>query len=251
MIVLGFVWLVLLIVELIRGLGVLLNSLVIAIWVIFLLDFALRFALAPSKKVYVRRNWLTAVSLVVPAARVVHIFRLFWLLRLAPAARTLTLVQVVGSLNRGMRALRASLGRRGLGYVLALTLIINLVGAAGMFAFESSPTREAFQSYGESLWWTLMITTTIGTGFWPLTPEGRALALLLSFYSIAVFGYITAAVASFFVGRDAESEQTELASARAVGALRQEIGELHEEIRQLRKENGGVNGSTFGEGEDE
>ncbi len=36
-----------------------------------------------------------------------------------------------------MRALGASMGRRGFGYVVALTMIVTLAGAAGMYAFES------------------------------------------------------------------------------------------------------------------
>ena len=37
-----------------------------------------------------------------------------------------------------------------------------------------------------------MLVSTMGSDFWPLTPEGRVLALLLSVYGLAVFGYITA-----------------------------------------------------------
>ena len=39
---------------------------------------------------------------------------------------------VVGSLNRGMRALGRSFARRGVGYVLALTLLVTVAGAAGI-----------------------------------------------------------------------------------------------------------------------
>ena len=52
-----------------------------------------------------------------------------------------------------------------------------------------------------------MLLTSIGSQFWPATTEGRVLTVLLSLYGLAVFGYITAAFASFFVGRDAEPEE--------------------------------------------
>lgn len=35
------------------------------------------------------------------------------------------------------------------------------------------------------------------------TGEGRTLCVLLSIYAFAVFGYVTAALASFFIGRGA------------------------------------------------
>ena len=39
-------------------------------------DFGLRLALAPHKLRYVRHNWLTAISLVLPALRIFRIFRI-------------------------------------------------------------------------------------------------------------------------------------------------------------------------------
>src|SRR3546814_1832442 len=77
---------------------------------------------------------------------------------------------------------------------MALTLIIVSVGAAGMYAFESGD--EGFRSYGEALWWTAMLVTSIGSEFWPQTAEGRILCLILSIYGFAIFGYVTATLAS-------------------------------------------------------
>jgi voltage-gated potassium channel len=139
-------------------------------------------------------------------------------------------VRVVTSLNRGMRALGASMGRRGFGYVVALTAIVTLAGAAGMYAFENE-AEGGLATYGEALWWTAMIMTTMGSAYWPRTPEGRVLCFLLALYSFAVFGYLTAALATFFVGRDAEDERAEVAGAAQVERLREEVAALREELR--------------------
>ncbi len=209
MVVLGLAWLVVLVVELVRGLTPMLEALGTVIWVIFILDFALKFALAPDKSDYLKANWLTALALAVPALRVFRVFRVVRVLRAARAARGLRLVRVVGTANRGMNALRAAMRRRGLGYVLALTALVNLLGAAGIHAFERAPEVEGgFTGFGDALWWTAMLLTTMGSAYWPSTAEGRVLCLLLSVYAFTVFGYITAAFASFFVGRDAESRGT-------------------------------------------
>ncbi len=95
MLVLGFVWLALLLVEFIRGLNPLLETIGYVIWGIFILDFVLKFILAPHKLDYLKSNWLTAIALVVPALRVFRIFRVMRLLRAARAARGLRLVRVV------------------------------------------------------------------------------------------------------------------------------------------------------------
>lgn len=94
-----------------------------------------------------------------------------------------------------MRSLSASLGRRGFGYVAAVTLVITLVGAGGMYAFESNiPNKTGLNDYGSALWWTAMLMTTMGSEYWPQTPEGRVLCFLLSLYAFTVFGYLTAAM---------------------------------------------------------
>ena len=234
MILLGFGWLALLVIELIWGLTPLLEVVSNVIWILFVLDFALRFALAPNKLAYLRQSWLTALSLMLPALRV---FRITRVLRLLNPARGLRLVRVVTSLNRGMRSLRASMGRRGFGYVIALTLVITLVGAAGMYAFENNnPNGEGLKDYGAALWWTAMLMTTMGSEYWPQSPEGRVLCFILSLYAFAVFGYLTAAIATFFVGRDAEYDEAEIAGTKSIAALHEEIAALRADIQALSRQ---------------
>ena len=236
MIVLGFIWLTLLIIELRWGLSPFLEAFGTAIWGIFVIDFLVRLILAPHKLSYLKSNWLTVIALVVPALRVLRIVRVVQLLRAARAARGLRLLRVVTSLNRGMKAIGASFGRRGFGYVLALTTIVALAGAAGMYAFENE-VPGGLHSYGAALWWTAMLLTSIGSEYWPKTAEGRVLCFLLSLYGFAVFGYVTATLASYFIGRDADAEEAELVSAKPIKELRVEIAALREELRSLRSKN--------------
>lgn len=230
MLVLAFVWLALLIVELIWGASSLFEILGTGIYLVFILHFALEFTLAPRKGEYLKQHWLTAISLLAPALRIFRVFRVVRTLRVARAARSLRLLRVVSSLNRGMVALGASLSRRGFGYVLASTLLVTFAGAAGMYAFEKDAPA-GLGSYGESLWWTVMIMTTMGSQYWPQTVEGRVLCVFLSLYAFGVFGYVTATLATYFIGRDAESETAEVAGSAQLAALREEIRALREEVR--------------------
>lgn len=234
MLVLAFVWLVLLVVELTRGESRLFYLLGTTIWVVFIVDFAVKVILTPNKLVYLKRNWLTAVSLLVPALRLFRVLRALRLLRLASTARGARLVRVVSSMNRGMRALGASLSRRGFGYVFSLTVLVTFAGAAGMYAFENEAPGGP-GSYGESVWWTAMIMTTLGSQYWPQTVEGRVLCVVLALFALGVFGYVTAALATFFVGRDADSVDAEVAGAKQMTALRNEVVALRDEIRALSR----------------
>lgn len=63
-----------------------------------------------------------------------------------------------------------------------------------------------------------MLIASLGSDFWLVTTEGRILSTLLAVYGLAVFGYITATFASFFVGRDAEEPQAPVAGAADIRA---------------------------------
>ncbi|TFI57546.1 two pore domain potassium channel family protein [Sphingomonas parva] len=226
MLVLSLFWLGIVLLELTGRGGAALTLIATAIWIVFIGEFGLRFWLAPEKMPFLRRNWLTALALLVPAFR---ILRGLAVLRAARVLRGAQLVKVVGSVNRGMNSLRASLRRRAFHYVLALTMLVLLLGAAGMANLESSGQVEGgFASYGDALWWTAMLLASIGTDFWPRTLEGRLLAFLLALYGLGVFGYLTASFASYFVGRDADAPEAEVAGSRDISALRDEIRALRE-----------------------
>lgn len=230
MVVLGFAWLALLIQELINGLTPFWQGVGTLIWVVFILDFLLQFTLAPEKVPFLKKNWLTVISLFIPALRAFRVVRVFRVLRVV---RGMRLVRVVSSVNRGMRALGASMGRRGFGYVLLLTLLMTGAGAAGIYAFERDEPGTALNSFGEALWWTAMLMTTLGSEYWPKSAEGRALCFLLSLYAFAVFGYVTATLATYFVGRDAENEAGEVAGAQEIRDLTSEVRALRDEVRRL------------------
>jgi voltage-gated potassium channel len=235
MLILAFAWLVLLVRELIWGESLAFEIIGTTIWAVFILNFAVEFVLAPHKITYLQSNWLTVISLLVPALRIFRVFRMVRLLRLARVGRGLRLFRVISSLNRGMRALGANLQRRGFGYVVVLTVLVVFAGAAGMYAFENE-TPGGMNSYGEALWWTAMIMTTLGSQYWPQTFEGRVLCIFLALYAFAIFGYVTATLATFFVGRDAEDNEAELAGAKELAALREELTALRGDIRALSQQ---------------
>ncbi|MDQ3551799.1 MAG: ion transporter [Bacteroidota bacterium] len=230
MVFLGFVWLVLLVVELIWGIPKMLEYVSLSIWGLFILDYILKFILAPDKISYMKKSWLTAFSLIIPALR---IFRLAGAIRLLRGLRGIRFIRVVSSLNRSMKSLGKTMSRRGFGYVTLLTILIILGGAAGMYSLERG--NPDFESYGSSLWWTAMRVITAGSASFPITPEGRTLGFLIAVYGYAIFGYVTATIATFFIGRDAEEKDTPVAGSKDVAALRTTIYSLTKTIEELKE----------------
>lgn len=230
MVLLSLAWLAIVVWELVSGSTELLTTLGTVIWVIFIVEFVIRFALAPAKVPFLRSNWLTIIALVVPALR---LFRGLTLLRASRALRGIRLVRIVGTANRSMNALKATLARRAFGYVAGLTLLVIGLGSAGMLNFENaSEVDGGFTSYGDALWWTGMLVATIGTEYWPVTTEGRLLTMLLALYGLAMFGYITATFASFFVGRDAQDAAGPLPAGTDVKRLLEEVQALRADIKR-------------------
>jgi len=221
--VLGLAWLVLIIIDLVSGLSPALEAVGLVIWAIFVLDFVVELVIAPDRTEYLKRNWFSALALLLPAFGVFRIFRVFRILR------GVRLVRLVASLNRSTKSLAQSLGRRGFGYVVLLSVVILLAGAAGMYAFEKD-SGPGFRSYSESIWWTAMVLTTMGSADWPRTLEGRILCVVLALYAFAVFGYVTATLASYFIGDEAKRD-----ASREMHELRQEIEALRGELARHRQ----------------
>ncbi|HSK73546.1 MAG TPA: ion transporter [Pyrinomonadaceae bacterium] len=233
LLILGFVWLALLIFEFVWGENPYIESLSTLIYVIFIVDFAVKFLLAPDKTDYLKNNWITLIALAVPALRIFRIFRVVRIFQVARVTRGLRLVRVLTSFNRGMKSLAASFGRRGINYVLALTLIVLFAGAAGMYAFEKDVEGTGIESYGTAVWWTAMILTTMGSDYFPRTGEGRVLSFLLALYAYTIFGYVTATLATFFIEQEAVNKDSAVADAKQIKNLQDEIKGLREEMRIL------------------
>ena len=228
MIFFGLVWLILLVIEILWGLPKVLEYLSVTIWIIFVVDFFIKLILAPNKIDFFKKNWLTAISLLIPALR---IFRIFRFVRVLRSLRSIRLIRIVASLNRGVNSLGATMKRRAFGYVLLLSFVVTFAGAAGMYALENP--NPGFDSYGMALWWTAMRVVTAGSDFWPLTPEGRGLAFLLSLFGYSIFGYVTATLASFLIGRDAEEQDAPIAGAKEISELKADILILTQTINEL------------------
>jgi voltage-gated potassium channel len=233
MFILSLMWAALLVVELAWELEPWLQGVVTAIWIAFIFEFLLKFIIAPDRIRFLRKNWFSVFALAIPALRVFRAARVVRLLRYGRAIRGLTLARVLTAFNRGLRTLKRNMGRFGFGYVLGLTVLVTMLGAAGTYAFERQ-AEGGIQTFGDALWFTGMLITTSGSDYWPKTPEGRILCFLIALYAFAIFGYVTATLATLLVGQEQKSQQVLSIDAQAIAALRAEIAALGERMERQR-----------------
>lgn len=190
------------------------------IWGIFLVEFAVRLALAPNWWRFLRSNWLSAIAVILPA------FRVFRAARALRVARGLRVARLVTTTGRGMRALRRVMGAGGIGYVFGFSVLVVVLAGLGVTSLEHDQPGARITTASEGLWWAATTVTTLGSAAYPVSPEARVLGLLVMVYGLAVSGYVTAVLAVFLLGLlEAERAPNE------IGLLRTEIAELREELR--------------------
>jgi len=236
MLLLSFAWFLLIIAELVNGMSPILHSLGTVLWALFVFYFGLRLAIAPHRVVFLKRNWLFVLAIVVP------ILRFFPYLQSYPLARALTatfgmqVIWMFASADQGLRWLRRLMGRRGTGYALVFTMVVILAGAAGMLHFENeAPDPEGIHSYPKALWWVAMQMTNIGSAYQPVTVGGHILCLGISIFAVAIFGYLTAVLAAIIIGRDAEDPKSEIPNQASILQLSGEVAQLRTMIEEMLK----------------
>ena len=228
----------LLIMELLLRLSPPWNTLVygtqLAIWAAFLVAFAVELTLAPRKLLYVRRNWLLVLALIVPALRIFRFASALRFLRSARAVRGAHVVRGFTSVNRAMRAVQSFLGFSQFALLAALTGIVWLA-ASGLVYYLETGTESGIDSVGHALWWSAAVLTTVGIDSDPVTTEGRLVAVALRVFAVAVIGYFTARLAAFFLGRRGGAEARTSAEAGDLQALQREIAALRDELKSRRQ----------------
>jgi voltage-gated potassium channel len=163
------------------------------IYTCFAADFTAKLYLAPSKLRHIRENWLDILVLALPLLRPLRLMRGARLLRLLRLARVLVFA------GEALGKLKGILTGRGLHWVMMATLGV-VVASAGLITVFEHGAGGTIKDFPDALWWAATTVTTVGYGdTFPVTPEGRGIAVFLMVMGIAFFGILTANVAAYFV----------------------------------------------------
>lgn len=180
----------------------------VAIWAIFAVDLVVKTAIAPRRLAYLREHWLEVLVVLIPIARPLRILRII----------------VYGSrAYRGaIRLVRVDfIGAYAVGLVVLIAAIVTSVERGHESRLDSFP---------DALWWAIVTVTTVGYGdIVPVTQAGRALALVLMIGGVALFGALTANLASFLMPKEAPN-------SAVVASLVEEVRLMRDEVARLRGE---------------
>lgn len=170
------------------------------LWGLFFVEFAIKFALAPVKRHYVRDHPLDVLVLLMPFLRFLRV------LRVLRATRALPVIRILVFGGRGSGSALALLKRRRLGQLAIISAMVILIGASVGLLLEEGAPGARIEDFGDALWWSSSLVTTIGSELYPVTAAGRVLAFVLMLYAIGVFSYFIGAIASVLVDFDARQK---------------------------------------------
>ena len=190
------------------------RTLDIFIWAIFAADFFLKFAITPDKWLYLRRNWLEALTVLVPFFRPLRIVRIILF---------------------GARAIKAT-RRRLVSVDFLLVYAIGIVVIAATVVTVTEHGHNSINSFTDALWWSVVTATTVGYGdMTPVTPVGRGMAILLMLVGIGLFGGLTANFASTIFRTDDNVEANTEQLLDEMKALSAELVELRQSVDVARQ----------------
>jgi len=164
------------------------------VWVAFAADFAVRTVLAERRWNYAKRHWFDVALVVLPFLRPLRLLRLLAFARVLNRSAAVSLVGRVST------------------YVIGVAVVSVALGAIAVLDVEQDAKGANITTFGDALWWACTTVTTVGYGdHFPVTTQGRFIAVALMVVGIAMVGAVTASVAAWMVGqvqqeRDAERD---------------------------------------------
>jgi len=189
-----------------------------AIWAVFILDLSVRVWLAPRRLQYLLRHPIDVLAVIVP------IFRLLRVLRILTAGQWL--------IRSGSKV---AVGRTA-GAIGLTTVFLSFVGSLAMLDVEQDAPGATIHTLGDAIWWSYATMTTVGYGdTYPVTTQGRLIALIMMLLGISLLGIVSATMASTFLARvRGEQEDDTTVMLRKLDALESALAEVRAELAHAR-----------------
>jgi voltage-gated potassium channel len=170
----------------------LLNFIDKAICLIFFVDFVVRFFKAKNKLKFMRWGWIDLVS----SIPVINYFRAGRLLRL------IRLLRVIRAFRCSKQLVNHVFKNKAKGTFTSVSIFaILLIIFSAIAILQVENTKEGnIKSAEDAIWWAYVTITTVGYGDkFPVTTEGRLIAVVLMTAGVGLFGTFTAYASSWFV----------------------------------------------------
>ncbi|MFJ1810391.1 MULTISPECIES: potassium channel family protein [unclassified Streptomyces] len=161
-------------------------------WVMFAVDYAVRWRFSGQRLRFVRTHWLDG------------------LVALLPLLRPLRIVKLYETVQRRHGEPRFSLHARVITYAGLSTGLLGFAGALAVYDQERGAPGANMKTFGDALWWTCETLTTVGYGdVTPVTRGGRLIAVGMMACGLALLGAVTGSFSSWLIQVFSQEGDTE------------------------------------------
>lgn len=151
-------------------------------WLMFLIDYVVRFATAKERVRWFVTHWFDLLCVMVPVLRLVILLRVFTQLGsrwASPGDRMRVQVMVYG---------------------IGASAILVYISALAVLEAERNAAGATIKTFRDAIWWACVTVSTTGYGdYTPVTSAGRLTATALMFGGMALIGVTTATLASLMI----------------------------------------------------
>ena len=169
------------------------------ICLLFFVDFTVRFYKAENKLKFMRWGWIDLIS----SIPMINYFRAGRLLRL------IRLFRIVRAFRSSRMLLHHIFKNKAKGTFTTVSIFaVMLIIFSSIAILQVENTKEGnIKTAEDALWWAYVTITTVGYGDkFPVTTEGRIIAVVLMTAGVGLFGTFTAYASSLFVEEREKNE---------------------------------------------
>ena len=189
------------------------------LWLVFAAEFVTRWSIAVDRASFVKHNVIDLLVVALPMFPALRAFRTIRLGRIA----------VIGA--RVIDQSDAVVKRSNAKYGVMVAGLLVLLAAAMVWHVEHLNPDASIHSFADALWWAVATVTTVGYGDkFPVSPEGKTIAISLMILGIGIFGLVSATLASMFVSSETQDGHED---------LRAQMSRLESELDDLLRESDG------------
>lgn len=164
----------------------------LGLWLIFVADYLFMLYLAEDRKIFFHSHYLDLALVAFPFLRPLRALRLLVLF------------------ERAFSGMQQKLYVNIPVYVAGAASLLVLMGGATLYSVEVDAVDTNIKSPQDALWWAAVTVTTVGYGDkYPVTGQGRLVAVGLMITGIAVVGTVTASLAAWIVEK-VNTEKTKI-----------------------------------------
>lgn len=190
---------------------------------VFLFDFFHRLYIAPNKWKFLKWGWIDFIS------SIPHL-EFFWAGRSVRLLRILRILRAFRSTRVLMNHIFKEKSHGTFASVSIIAVLMVIFSSIAILEVERAPDSN-IKTAEDALWWSYTTITTVGYGDkYPVTTEGRIVAMMLMTVGVGLFGTFAGYVASWFVEEKKEEEEQKIEDQREEESAQSIRGKAPEDI---------------------